>query len=230
MFFSLVSLGAAAQGGQGSRQSIKGHDLDKFSAVSLSGRLNVEIIPSGKDSISITLYDTELDKLKWNVSKDVLSVTLKPLPAGKGGADVKIYLAQPPLTLISAGADVLIREKMKSLTCAMTISNGAKLTAAIDCTDFELSISGASIAAITGAAKYCTITAWESSKVDCRALESVSASVEASTGAEVFIWASERAVLAAKTGATIFYRGNPAVLKQSISKVGLGASINNIGK
>lgn len=224
--FALFAAGAGAQ----SRQTVKGLDLDKFSVVNLSGKMNVKLIPSGQDSISIVLHDADLEKLKWGVSKGELSVSLKMPGNQKGRADVVIYLSRWPKTISMSGGELIVPDTMSANMPSFVISGGCKLSAVVDCIDLELSISGNSTANITGIAKYSTITAWESSKVDCRQLQAVSVTAEASTGAEIFLWATERAVMTAKTGASIFFRGNPTIRKESLSKIGLGATINNIGQ
>jgi len=228
--FLCTAISIVVASAQEKRTQIRSDRMEKFSKVSLSGKLSVELIPSGKDSLSIVLTDSELDKLKWSVTKEVLSVSLRPTPGGKGKAEVRIYYSQPIDAVTVSGSDVLFRERLKNKMLSFTVGGGGKLTAQAEALDLELSASGNSAVSLTGAAKYLTLRATENSKVNCRQLASVSAQVDAATAAEVFVWSSERAVMSAGSGATIFYRGKPSIIKESVSKIGLGASINNIGE
>jgi len=227
---ALAATASAQQPVQSPQQTrLRSDAMDKFSKLTLSGKLSVELIPSGRDSITINLIDSELSRFKWNIADNELSASLRPSPGGKGRAEIKIYYAAPIVSVVSSGADVLIGQPLKCKLLAMAISGGGKLTAAVECADLELSASGNSAASLTGSTKYLTLRASESSKVNCRYLQSVSAQVDASSNAEVYVWATERAVISASTGATVFYRGNPSIFKTSIPKVNFGASINSIG-
>jgi len=203
--------------------------MDKFSKITLSGKLNVELIPSGRDSISITLFDSDLAKFKWNIANDELSASLRPTIGGRGRAEIKIYYAEPIVSISGSGSEILIQQPIKSHILTLAIGSGGKLTAAVECADLELNAAGTSTVTVTGSTKYLTLRASESSKVDARYLQSFSAQVNASTSAEVYVWATDRAVISAGSGATVFYRGNPAILKTSIPKLNLGASITSIG-
>jgi len=226
---SIATLQAQAPA-QPKQTRLRSDAMDNFSKVTLSGKLNTEFIPSGKDSITITLIDSELDKFKWNVTNDELSASLRPSSGGRGRAEIKIYYAKPIASINGLGSDIFIQQSFKSQMLVLSVSAGGKLTAAVDCLDLELNASGNSAASLTGSTKYLTLRASESSKVNCRYLQSISAQVDATTSAEVFVWATERMIVSASSGATIFYRGNPAIIKTSIPKVNFGATINSIGE
>lgn len=214
------------------RQSVIRSDrIDPFSTISLSGNLNVELLPSDRDSISITLIDSDIAKFKWNVSQDgELSASLRSSSGGAGRGDIKIYSAHPITAISVSGSSLIINDTLRANSLVLNVSGKGKLTAAVDLLDLDLTVAGNSAVSLTGSAKYLTLKASETSKVNCRYLQSVSVQVDAATNAEVFVWGSERAVMSAGSGATIFYRGKPVVVKTSIPKISLGASINNIGE
>ena len=229
LIFALLLCGAVATV-SAQQTRIHADQMERFSRISLSGKLNVEFIPSGKDSLSITLTDSNVDKFKWNVDKEELSMSLRPSSGGKGSAEIKLYYTQPVGAIAVSGSDVLIRDALKSSILSLNVGGGGKLTAQLECLDLDLAVSGNSAVSLTGTAKYLTVRATESSKVNCRQLASVSVQADAGSVAEVFVWAAERAVMSAGYGATIFYRGKPLVVRTSVAKIGLGASITNIGE
>ena len=226
---ALIAVTATDASAQSRQSTIRSDRMDAFSTISLSGNLNVELLPSDRDSISITLIDSDIAKFKWNVSQDgELSAALRS--GGSGRADIKIYSAHPVTAISVSGSSLLINDTLKGNSLVMNVSGGGKVTALVDLLDLDLTASGNSAASFTGRAKYLTLRASESSKVNCRYLQSVSVQVDASTKAEVFVWGSERAVMSAGSNAAIFYRGKPVVVKASIPKISMGASINNIGE
>ena len=65
------------------------------------------------------------------------------------------------------------------------------------------------------------------SKVDCRSLTAEDVRVEAGSAAEVYVNVTERLQMTADTGAAIFYKGSPEILRSSSKMLG---TINNIGQ
>lgn len=97
----------------------------------------------------------------------------------------------------------------------------------MDATDLLLKVTGNSVANIGGNVKYYTLNASSRSKVDSRSLQCTDANVSASAGAEVYVRANERMQLSADTGASLFYAGEPVILRTSTKTMGV---INFIGK
>ena len=224
LLFSVTALPA--------QQSIQSHNVHGFTAINLTGNLFVELIPAESNSIDIVLTDSDLNKLKWEVDAGVLSVTLRPTQGRgvKAKADVKIYYcpSTSPLNRISlTEGELYVSEPLQSPMLNITLTGGAKISAAIDAFDLEADVSGNSVASLSGEAKYLTLRATEKSKVDTRKLDSVSATVDAATGAEIFVRASERLAANAKSAAAIYYMGEPTILK-SKANGGMGASVHNI--
>ncbi len=81
---------------------------------------------------------------------------------------------------------------------------------------------------VTGKAKYLTLKAVEHSRVDTRELDSVAAEVDAAAGSEVFVSASERLLAQARSGATIYHRGNPSILKNRSARSPLSGGIFSV--
>ena len=80
---------------------------------------------------------------------------------------------------------------------------------------------------MTGTTKYFTLVTGAKSKVDCRALTAEDVRVEAGSAAEVYVNVTERLQMTADTGAAIFYKGSPEILRSSSKMLG---TINNIGQ
>lgn len=90
-----------------------------------------------------------------------------------------------------------------------------------------MQVSGNSAVDLTGATKYYTLTATSKSKVNTRELISQSVRVSATSGSEVYVEAQERLEIASDTGATVFYRGEPVILRTATKLMG---EIHSIGQ
>ena len=105
------------------------------------------------------------------------------------------------------------------------VSNGGFFKAEIDTEDVMIKATGQSTVDLKGRARYL-IADVTVAKIDLRQLESMSAEVQASQRGEVSVFCTERLAATANFGGTVFYRGNPSILRAN-SKL-LGSSINSI--
>lgn len=213
------------------QQSIKSENVSDFTNVSLSGKLCVEMIPAQQNSIEVELIKSEITKFKWTSVDGTLMLSLRPSQSSEATAIVKIYYKAINEISVS-GSEVIFNEPIISNLLAIKLSSGATVTANVDCMDLEIEVSSNSALVCSGTAKYVDIRATEKSRVDARNLESVSVMVDSATGAEIYVTALERLVAFAKTASSVYYKGEPVVLKIKSSKMGMGmgASVLNIGK
>lgn len=219
---ALMSVAVFAQ------QKIKSEELGLISAISLSGKLNVEYIPSDKNAIEIDLYNSDIKKFRWSVTDGKLDVMLRPSEGAY--ANVKIWSKSEDLTsLAMSGCEFKSSAPINTQMLTVDVSYSAKATIPFKCQDLEMSVSSSAVLSGSGETKYFELKATEKSRVDVREMEAISVEVDASTGAEVYLTALERLVAYPKTSATIFYKGNPTITKLHSSKVvGMGASIHKI--
>ncbi|MDR0510046.1 MAG: DUF2807 domain-containing protein [Rikenellaceae bacterium] len=211
------------------KQTVTGRNIGQIKSVALSGRLSVEMVRSQGDSIVIDLYDSDLSKLRWEVRKDELLVKLTVGSSNRNGrANVFIYYTKPFDNLSVSGSDVLIRERFNTGMFDVSLVNGAKLTATLDCMDVMLKSSDKSTAMLSGTAKYLTMQIDGKSRIDCRQMESVSVRVTASSGSEAYVWPQERGEFDARSSGMIFYRGEPTIYRETLPAIRFGATIGAI--
>lgn len=212
------------------QQTIKSEDVGAFGSVSLSGNVRVELVKSDRNSIDVKLYDADIKYFKWAVSKEQLSVSLRPMQTGKGYAEIVVNYRDTLQSVSLNSAELSIPEPVVGKVLRLTVSGGGKLNAEVDVLDLELLVSGNSAVELKGTAKYVSLRATEKSRVDIRAVECVSMYAETTTGAEAYVTATERLAANAKTGSTIFYRGAPAITKDLSSRFSntVGSSVLSI--
>lgn len=211
------------------QQVIKSNEVGAFSSINLSGKLQVELIKSDNNAIEITLTDSDITRLKWGVTNEALSISLRPTMNGTGRAVVKIYYKGIDALSISSG-ELTSKDVIDSELFDLKLSGSATVTLDFKCLDIDIEASSNSVALLKGYSKYINLRASEKSKLEVRDLECISAVAMASTGGEIYVCAQERLEANAKTGSTIFYKGSPTILRVPTSKfMGLGASVHNIG-
>ena len=93
--------------------------------------------------------------------------------------------------------------------------------------DLYLKVGGNSTADVSGTSKYLTLIAGAKSKVDCRNLLATDVRVEAASAAEAYVYVSERLQIFSGTGAAVFYKGAPEIIRSTSKMMG---SINSIGE
>lgn len=211
------------------QQSIQSDKIDTFQAIELIGNIAVELTQTeGNPAIDIKLNNTDINKLDWGVKDGVLTVRLKPNVNNSSGANADVKLSYNKLSRLKiSGANVSIKETLNGNIMDIDMSAGATLGGGINVKDLSLKVAGNSAANLSGHTKYYTLHAGGRSKVDTRSLDAQNANVSASSAAEVYVFADERLELSAETGATIYYKGEPEILRTSSKMMG---GINSIGK
>lgn len=218
-----VAVGASAQ------SLIRNEQLPIFTSVALTGNMNVELIPGENNWIDVELFNSEVNRFTWSVSDDgTLTVKLRPTVGEKARADVRIYY-KGPLYGISVNDAKLTAEGIVASIFKLSVSGGGNASVVLDADDAEIDVSAKSALSATGRAKYLALRVSEASTADTRGLEAVSAEVEAATGGEIYVRATERIVVKARTASNIYYSGNPSIVKNNTSKTSMGSGVYDIG-
>ncbi len=214
------SLAASAQ------QSIVSKRLEGFSGISLKGNLNVELIKADSAYIDVSLNGTTSNRLEWGIKNGTLSVHLRPGGEKDANGEVKIYY-DTLLSLQISAANVSVRDTMAQGMIDVEMTAGGIFGATLQVKDFNLKITGNSVANLTGSAKYCTLAANGKSKVNARSLTCQDVQVEAVSSAEVYVKAVERIQIVANTGGAVYYQGEPEIFRSATKLMG---TVNNIGR
>lgn len=209
------------------QQVIKGQGVGDFKEVTLVGNMGVELRQADAPGIEIELKDVDAKQVSWSVGNQGLNVRYRPMSIKTGGyVKVKIYYRS--LESVSTnGAEVMIADEVRSGMFTADITSGAKFTGKFDCVDLQVHLTGNSAAQIEGKAKYLSLEANQRGKIDARGMQAISANVQAYIGAEIYVWSTERLVAQTNTGASIFYKGEPSILRVQTK---MGGTINNIGE
>ena len=207
---ALLSLAAFAQ------QSVKSDEGKPlvFSKAEFVGNLTVRMIRSDTARIEIKQSQSESNRLDWGVKDGNLFVKLKPGMNGKASSAEVVLYYDSLQALKASAANVAVEGPVCCEVLSVDLAAGATLGMDVATTDLYMKVAGNSAANITGTTKYYTLFA-----MDVR--------VEAASGAEAYVCATERLQMTSDTGAAIFYRGEPSIVRSSAKMMG---TINSIGQ
>lgn len=202
--------------------------LGNFSSISLNGDMKVTLVPieeGGQPMMIVKAEDRELSKLKYTINnKGELSVRESTNRKRTVRTEIEIHFTTVDAIEISS-SDVEVKGLIAAPIFDVTVSNGGFFKAEIDTQDLMINATGQSTIDIDGRARYLIVDATVA-KIDLRELEAMSAEVQAAQRGEVSVFCTERLAATANLGGTVFYRGNPLILRAN-SKL-LGSSINSI--
>lgn len=219
--FTITSLSA--------QQTVRSDAIGKFNAVSISGDLAVTIIEADTNRMEVVLDDeVDISKFKWGVDKERLSFSLR----GRGSGEIKIYYSDPLDRLEVINGTLTATETLIGDYIMVIVSGGGVFKAEFDALEVNLEVTSNSRATVTGEAKYLTARVTERSVIDTRKLYAMSVDVTTATRAEAYVTVEERLLVDARSSSTIFYNGNPIILKDKTSGMSssvMGSSVIKIG-
>ena len=202
--------------------------LGTFSSISLTGDMKVTLVPieeGGQPMMIVKAEDRELSKLKYTINnKGELSVRESNNRKRLTRTEIEIHFVAVDAIEVS-GSDVEVKGTIEAPIFDVKVSNNGFFKAEIDTQDLMIKASGQSTIDIDGRARYLIADATVA-KLDLRELETMSAEVQAAQRGEISLFCTERLAATANLGGTVFYRGNPSILRAN-SKL-LGSSINSI--
>lgn len=209
LFFAMLFLLHAV-----AAQDIKSENLQNFSKVLLSGKMNVTLEKSDSNSIEIKLINSDISKVDWSIKSSLLTIRLRPTPLNdSGSADVKIYYTDITAIDVRSGANVRFANAVDYEIFTASINSGANLAFEFNGSDLTVNAEGNSAANIKGTTDYLTVKATTMAKVDARDLQAKSVIAATSINSEIFVWGTEKLDAKAVTNSVIYYKGTPPILK-----------------
>lgn len=160
-------------------------------------------------------YDTKGDvdsKFKFDIDRNgTLVITEKSDSKRLTVTDVVLYYHTLNSVKI-AHATAEFENEIDAPLFDLVVSGGATVSLALNTLDSAVECTGSSRLTINGSTKYLTMDV-STAKVNCSEMSVVSATIEASHSAEVRVTVSERLEVTTITGARLFYKGQPAILR-----------------
>ena len=202
--------------------------LTAFTRVKIDGPMNVVLKRVATAEECRITYDTKgniTSKFKFEVDKKgALVVTEKYDPKRTSVTDITIYYNSLREVKISH-AKAIFENVIETDLFDLNVSGGATVSLDVKTLDAAVECTGVSRLTLNGSTKYLTMRA-STAKINCTELSVVSATIDASHSAEVRMTVSERLEATTSTGAKLFYKGKPTILRDHT--VVFGGEIINI--
>ncbi len=196
--------------------------LPEFGKVSVSGPVNITFKRVEKADEAKIVYDTKgsaTSRFRATVNKNgVLQISERFDAKATLITDATVYYVALGEVEIDH-ATATFAEPIRSTLFDLSVSGGAIVTMDLDVLDSFVECTGKSTLKLGGVSRYFKLTV-STANVDARALKTVSADVNASHGAEVYLAVEERLEAVTSTAAKLYYEGAPAILRNRNSLFG----------
>lgn len=189
--------------------------LGSFDAINICGVMQVSLIRIPDTEGPKIVFDTKgstTTKFKAEVDKKgVLNVTESVDTKRTSKTEVKIYY-QKLSKLTAAGSDVVLEQPFEDKMFDLSVSGGAVLRATVNVSDLAVDVTGQSSVVLDGTARYMGLKV-STAKFDAVNLQTMATIADASHGAEVSLFVTERLEATTSTSAKIFYKGSPSIIR-----------------
>ena len=196
--------------------------LPTFNKVSVSGPMYILFKRVATADEAKIVYDTKgsaTSRFRAAVNKNgVLQISERFDAKTTLVTDVTVYyVALDEIKIDHSTAR--FEEPVKSTLLDVAVSGGAVVTMDIDALDTFVECTGKSAIKMGGASRYFKLNV-STARIDAFPLQTVSADVNASHGAEVRLSVEERLEAVTSTSAKLYYKGSPAILRNRNSLFG----------
>ncbi len=225
----LICLAAVIYTASVAGQNSISFQLKEFSTLRVAGNMHVEVkpLPEGQTPyMTVNLNGGDAKSFAWNQRSGRLSIKMN-YPA-KGHKAVATVYCNDIATVIADGADMTAEFMPECKTLDIVAKKESRLSMDIDgCKDLRVSVSGKSVAVISGKCTYAASRTKEKSVLDTRLLDARSMEAVSRTKSEIYVGASDRIIIDAAQNSKVFYKGAPDILR---TKAVSGSAVNSIGE
>ena len=196
--------------------------LGNFNQINVIGAMQVTFIRIAGNEAPKIYYDTKgstTTKFKAEVDKKGVLNVIETVDAKRTTiTEVKIYYTDVESISVS-GADATMEQPYDGKMFDIAVSGGASLRAKVNVSDLAMEVTGRSSVVIDGYARYMGLNV-STAKFEAMGLETMAMIVDASHGAEVSLFVTERLEAVTSTSAKITYKGNPSIVRLRSSLFG----------
>lgn len=218
---SLIYLFVFALSASAFAQSGATRKLDKFTSISVSEGIEVNLVKGNSHQAKITFYkNVDLEEVLTEVSGSTLKIHLDG--NNHTNVDVRIDVTFVSLESVraSSAADVTSSSVIEASDFKVKASSAADVTLELKVKTLKVDASSAADVTLSGSTDSQSVDI--SSAADYKAfdLKSKTANVSASSAADAKVNVSENLDASANSGGSVKYKGNPAKLREHSSSGG----------
>ena len=191
-----------------------------FTKIKVSTGLDLYISQGSKNQITVEADENLQDIILTEVKDGVLRIySEKNIWRAKAR---KVYVTVETLEELTAtsGSDAYTRETLKVNDLKISATSGADIHITVDANTIETSATSGSDIEVSGVANNHISKATSGASIDAYELRSKNATVKATSGADINIYASESIDAKATSGGDIDFKGNPKKVDKKSSSGG----------
>lgn len=227
LLLTILSLGALCSVSAYEPLPLDIDKMDGFHTIRINGNLCVEVLSTqANPAMHIEMMDNDPRRFDWSVKDSVLNISFSANSKSRTTPMLTLWSNSPVKQLSVSRADVKFPSTMAVTLLDISLKEGARLSAEVECLDLRLNMKGSSVAEIDGKATYQNIEVQQKCALKADRLDSRSIELKAKGASEVYVNAEERAIMEAANRTSVFYNGNPAIVR---TQTKMSATINSIG-
>lgn len=183
--------------------------LGEFTSLSVSGRADVELVPSETHEMSITARNGKPEDVKFEIKNGELKI--KTRPDLKKENEIAIKLPYTTLTRIEStiGAVINSKQEFKGTDIELRVLTGGKIELSVDVETIEAKITHASDIILYGKTTSQNVVANTGGNYLAYELECEDSYVKASSGAQIKVTAKRIIDATSNSKAFVGYIGEP---------------------
>lgn len=201
--------------------------LPAFTSISTGGSVSVELIKGETPKAEYIIQKGNKEDLYIEVKDGELTLKIKSKnnkwSRSETKATVKVYYQQLRKIDCASGSSISSFAEIDTPTMEIDASSGANCQIKISSNELKVNSSSGARIAISGTSKVAKYDASSGSRIDAASNQSESVNAEASSGANVLVYASKKITANASSGGIIKYKGNP---ENKNINTGMSGSVN----
>lgn len=183
--------------------------VGEFSEIKVSRGMNVYISQGDETKVVVIADDNLLDAIKTQIDGNSLKVTVNRNI--RNATSKKVFVTTPNISMIksTAGSNVFSETVIRSQNLDLSGSAGSNMKLDVNSKDLTVSVSAGSNIKLEGKTKLFSGQASSGSNLKAKDLVSDNCEVKVSSGANIWITATDNLNAHASSGGNIFYYGKP---------------------
>ena len=214
LWLAVVSSHVIAQQAVFSDKNAEVRKVSPFSAIKISGGIEVYLSQSENYSLAVSADDTEIrDHIKTELNNGTLIISYENsfFKRNTWNRKLRAYISFSSLERLegSGASDFRIKGTLNVSSLAVKLSGASEIEGELKITDLALELSGASVVNLQGATENLKIRANGASDVKNYDLQTDNCIAKISGASDVRITVIKSISASASGASTLFYKGNP---------------------
>ncbi len=198
--------------------------LEEFTAISVIGRADVELVPSKSHTMSITDKNGQPNQVEYEIKNSELKIKTKPDLKQENEIYIKVpYLALTSIEAVN-GAVVNSREDLKSENLKLKAISGGKIELSVKTKTIDARVAQGSDIILYGKTDSQDVVANTGGNYLAYDLDCDDANVKSTSAAQIKVSAKNKIEISASSKGFVGYIGDP---NTTITKSSLGGEIAN---